>query len=102
MRFIFIEPFDTEQWNGEIARNSKDLSLTHTTMLHLAETLSNKNHSVDFVSFNNNIIETNYNNVNYINYSNFQISEYDFIITSNNLHRSERKMRQIRHIYIIF
>jgi len=85
MRFIFIEPFDTEQWNGEIARNSKDLSLTHTTMLHLAETLSNKNHSVDFVSFNNNIIETNYNNVNYINYSNFQISEYDFIITSNNL-----------------
>jgi len=85
MHFIFISSFEVGNWNGEIAKRSKELTLTHTTMLYLAETLSNRGHSIDFVSFNNNIIETTYLGVNYINFNNFSNNTCDFIISTNNL-----------------
>jgi len=82
MYFVFTESFSIKDWNGEIARFESGISGTHNASMYLAEALASKNHIVDFVSINNNLIETTYKGVNYINYENYNITSCDYIITT--------------------
>lgn len=85
MFFAFVESFDLKSWNGETARKERGVSGSHYSPMYLAEGLSLQGNHVDFISLNNNFIETNYMGVNYINYENYNNCQCDFIIISNNL-----------------
>lgn len=85
MHFVFVESFDIKSWNGETARKERGVSGSHSSPMYLAEGLSLQGNHIDFISINNNFIETNYLGVNYINYNNYNNCQCDFIIISNNL-----------------
>lgn len=85
MHFVFIESFDLKSWNGETSRKNRGVSGSHSSPMYLAEGLASIGHRVDFISINNNFIETNYLNVNYINFNNYNNSSCDYIITSHKL-----------------
>jgi hypothetical protein len=59
MHFVFVESFDLKSWNGETSRKERGVSGSHSSPMYLAEGLSSLGHRVDFVSINNNFIETN-------------------------------------------
>jgi len=85
MRFVFVESFDIKDWNGEIARLSRGISGSHSAGMYLAEGLANMGHTINFVSTNNNMVETVYLGVNYVNIDNFGETTCDYVITTNNL-----------------
>lgn len=82
MKIIFTESFDINNWNAEKARTECGVSGTHWASIYLAEGLAKRGHDVSFVSIKNNIAETNYNNVEYINCDNFKEDACDYIITT--------------------
>lgn len=86
MRFIFVESFDRRYWNGNIARNTKGISGTHTAIMYLAEGLAtHENVDVEVVSLYNNMVEEEYMGVKYTNYENFSKTECEYIVTTNNM-----------------
>jgi hypothetical protein len=86
MKFIFIESFNIKDWNGEIARKVKGISGSHSASMYLSEGLANLGHDVYFISINNNLVETTYMGVKYINYCNFSDTICDYIVTTYHLH----------------
>lgn len=84
MHFIFVETFDRRFWNGRIAREEKGVSGSHAAPMYLAEGLAQLNHTVDFVSLNNNMIEETYLNVQYSNATSFTKTQCDYIVITNN------------------
>jgi hypothetical protein len=84
MKIIFVESFDLCDWNGYIARNIKGVSGSHTAPFYLAESLASMGNECIFVSIKNNMIECEYLGVQYINYNNFQNTNCDYIVTTNN------------------
>ena len=85
MRFVFIESFNLKFWNGELARTKKGISGTHSASMYLAEALAANSHEVIFVSLYDTMVETDYLGVKYVNDSNFEPTECDYIVTTNNL-----------------
>ena len=82
-KFIFVDSFDIK-WNGQTARFNTGISGSHSALLYLAEGLAKiQNNEVIITSTVNNIIEGNYNNVEYKNMKNLIKTDYDYIIVSN-------------------
>ena len=104
MKFVFPESINISKWNGEDARNHNGISGTHTAIMYLAEGLASLGHEVYIVGIFNNLIETTYLNVNYINYDNFNHDSCDFIITTYYLKDLNilDKIRSFNKIIILF
>jgi FkbM family methyltransferase len=83
MKFIFIESFNINGWNGNTARNIKGVSGSHTAPMYLAEALAKEGNIVEFVSLNNCLIEENFLGVQYTNFDNFKVKSCDYIIATN-------------------
>ena len=85
MKFIFVDCFDLV-WNGFTARFENGISGSHNAVLYLAEGIAKINDmEVIITSSVNNIIETEYLGVKYINYDNLNENSCDYIITHNDL-----------------
>jgi glycosyltransferase involved in cell wall biosynthesis len=83
MKFIFVESFNINGWNGNTARNIKGVSGSHTAPMYLAEALAKEGNIVEFVSLNNCLIEENFLGVQYTNFDNFKVKSCDYIIVTN-------------------
>jgi len=81
LTFVFVESFALK-WNGDTARNISGVSGTHASSMYLAEAFGQQGHNVFYVNSHNNMIETTYNGVRYINYANFQLDKCDYIIAT--------------------
>ena len=85
MKFIFVDCFNSV-WNGFTARFENGISGSHNALLYLAEGIAKINDmEVIITSSVNNIIETEYLGVKYINYDNLNENSCDYIITHNDL-----------------
>jgi len=71
------------KWNGYTARYENGISGSHNALLYLAEALAKIGHIVIITSTNNNIIEGNYLNVEYVNSCNIKETDYHYIVTHN-------------------
>jgi FkbM family methyltransferase len=85
MKFVVVDSFELV-WNGNTARNTRGISGSHTAMLYLAEGLArHSNNVVEIVSTRDNIVEDTYLNVKYTNLCNFQPTECDYLVLTNEL-----------------
>jgi len=96
MKFIFVDCFDLI-WNGYTSRFENGVSGSHNGLLYLAEGIAKiSGMEVIITSTVNNIIETEYLGVKYINYDNLNENICDYIITHNDL-RSWRILNKIHN-----
>lgn len=103
MHFVFVESFAINCWNGEICRFKKGISGSHNAPMYLGEGLAKQGHEVEFVSILNNMEETTYNDVTYINYDNYMNVTCDYVITTNNLldFKIFNKIKDFKKVFIL-